>query len=385
MANGVRRADEQDDASLLAIGHGSDSSSSDGGLQQRAPRAATPLWLLMVLYVATALVQPTLTDEIRYSGGAGHVGWPPTLLAMMANTLAMATLMVFAGRSLRGTLCARGKLDRTSLRLILLTTALDFVSGMLLTTGLLMLGSGLFVVIYSSTTAWTALWARCTGQKLSAGRWVGVLLVSGGMVVSASSNIAEASGDAQATANIVVGCAVLLAGTVLHAAMFVQSELVIRQAGIDLLVLCASMGTIETALLLLWNVSLLAAIGPSLYVSVAEDGALDSSPQHLLLLYAALTLVNAVHAWAFFNMLEKVGAVSSAVMKGLQLVLVSCFSFVFFCRYQETQCFSVSKASGVAAVAVGLLVYARSTAPSRSDRPAPPRKLTKDPDPHTVI
>ena len=52
----------------------------------------------------------------------------------------------------------------------------------------------------------------------------------------------------------------------------------------------------------------------------------------LILLYASLTVNNAVHAWAFFHMLKRVGAVSSAVMKGVQLVLVFTFSVLFFCQ-----------------------------------------------------
>ena len=134
---------------------------------------------------------------------------------------------------------------------------------------------------------------------------------------------------------------------------------------IDLLVLCASMGTIETCLLLLWNLSLLGTRGVAIYLPA--DQQVDATTEQLALLYTGLTSVNAVHAWAFFNMLARVGAVSSAVMKGLQLVLVFSFSVVFFCQFQSTQCFAWSKAAGVSIVAFGLLVYAYSTA-----RAAPP-------------
>ena len=88
-------------------------------------------------------------------------------------------------------------------------------------------------------------------------------------------------------------------------------------------------------------------------------------------LYCALASVNAVHAWAFFHMLEKVGAVSSAVMKGTQLVLVFALSVVFFCRYQATQCFSWAKGAGAACCVVGLLVYAISTTPTTSNKRPP--------------
>ena len=257
--------------------------------------------------------------------------------------------------------------EKASIQRVLLCTVLDFVSGCLLTTGLLIIGGGIFVVIYSSTTVWTALWACCSGQRLSSGRWAGVLLVFAGMVLNSSTNFADAAASEGAAASAFLGCGLGAAviGTMLHAAMFVYSELLIKQAHIELLLLCAAMGLIESVVLIVWNGLLLATCGTRLYLP-QESHAIDASPWQLLLLYAALTLVNAVHAWAFFNMLEKVGAVSSAVMKGLQLVLVFAFSVVFFCQFQPTQCFSWSKAAGVGVVALGLLVYACSASGTRT-------------------
>ena len=132
-----------------------------------------------------------------------------------------------------------------------------------------------------------------------------------------------------------------------------------------LLLLCAGMGLLESATLSLWNLLLLATMGTSLYLP-EQPPVRDASSRELCLLYAGLTVINAVHAWAFFHMLEKVGAVSSAVMKGLQLVLVFAFSVTFFCQMQATQCFTWSKAAGVGVVALGLLVYAHSTATAAS-------------------
>ena len=62
---------------------------------------------------------------------------------------------------------------------------------------------------------------------------------------------------------------------------------------------------------------------------------------------------------------SSLGAVSSAVMKGVQLVLVFAFSVLFFCRYQASQCFSWPKAIGVATVVAGLLTYAAGARDSR--------------------
>ena len=323
-----------------------------------------PLWAYMLVYIATALMQPTLTDEIRYSGGGGHVGFPPTLLATLSNTVAMSSLLVIAPGGFDG--LRRIFSNRASAGRVLICTALDFVSGCLLTTGLLMVGGGMFVVVYASTTVWTALWARWSGQHLSAGRWAGVLLVFAGMVLNSSQGLEQAAAESVAASTLLVlGLCAVVVGTMLHAAMFVYSELAIKQAQIDLLLLCAGMGLLESVTLSLWNLLLLATMGTTLY-RPEEPPARDASSRELCLLYAGLTVINAVHAWAFFNMLEKVGAVSSAVMKGLQLVLVFAFSVTFFCQMQATQCFTWSKATGVGVVALGLLVYAHSTATAAS-------------------
>ena len=112
-------------------------------------------------------------------------------------------------------------------------------------------------------------------------------------------------------------------------------------------------------------------------VGVEQHAGLVASPAQLVVLYSALTLNNAVHAWAFFHMLERVGAVTSAVMKGVQLVLVFGFSFLFFCQLQTTQCFSWTKAAGVATVTAGLLVYACSTPHSTASRALEKRRMVR--------
>ena len=112
----------------------------------------SPLCLLMAVYVGTALLQPVGADTIRYLGGAGHIGWPPTLLNQLCNTLAMASLvpLAFSKRRCLSTLLVcpcigvaeehegRGaphiigegpRLDATTLRYILIATAIDFLSG----------------------------------------------------------------------------------------------------------------------------------------------------------------------------------------------------------------------------------------------------------------
>ena len=127
------------------VGGSPDRSDGDGDEREAKQTRAPPLWLCVAVYIATALMQPTLTDEIRYSGGAGHVGWPPTLLATLANTLAMSSLLALVPGG--GASGLRRAFSEDAPR-VLVCTALDFASGCLLTTGLLTVGGAIFVVVY---------------------------------------------------------------------------------------------------------------------------------------------------------------------------------------------------------------------------------------------
>ena len=89
------------------------------------------------------------------------------------------------------------------------------------------------MVIYSSTTVWTALWASWNGERLSAGRWLGVLLIFLGMFLNTGGSFAQVKGDATATSTMIVGVIACLCGTILHAAMFVYSEVAIKRVGIE--------------------------------------------------------------------------------------------------------------------------------------------------------
>eukprot|EP00729_Bicosta_minor_P028607 gene28607-29550_t len=48
-------------------------------------------WFAVAAYLATGILQPTLTDLIRYHGGKGRVTtWPPTVYSQLANAAGMA-------------------------------------------------------------------------------------------------------------------------------------------------------------------------------------------------------------------------------------------------------------------------------------------------------
>ena len=69
-------------------------------------------------------------------------------------------------------------------------------------------------------------------------------------------------------------------------------------------------------------------------------------------------LIDAGHAASFFALLSWLGAVSAALMRGMQTVAVFVSSAALFCTSEESQCITPTKIASIAVVLVGTLIYA---------------------------
>jgi drug/metabolite transporter (DMT)-like permease len=92
-------------------------------------------------------------------------------------------------------------------------------------------GAAVFVVVYSSTSAWTALLAYTRGTEVSDKQWVGVALVTVGLVLNGYMNQQSALGDPQ---GIGVGFLLCLVGTVLHSFFIVDMNSRLREPAMTL-------------------------------------------------------------------------------------------------------------------------------------------------------
>lgn len=113
-----------------------------------------------------------------------------------------------------------------------------------------------------------------------------------------------------------------------------------------------------------WTVVCYALFGPF------HLGAGAASATALWIDALALIAVNALHAASFFRLIADLGATSSALMKGVQTVLVFCVSAALFCSVDDAQCPSVLKAVSALLVVCGVVVYGTCPAPT------PPAVLT---------
>ena len=218
-------------------------------LYRRVCSCPSPWAVCAMVYVLTGVVQPTLTDIVRYSGGGGGHAVPPLMLTLLASTLGMAIVPVGTciasrcRRDLRGTAGrlknapplegggggGGSKLSRPDpVAAVALLILVDLVSASLIQGGLLMVGSGVYVVMYASTTFWTAAIASASGATvLTARQWTAVLLLTGGLVINGHGQLSAAGSDGSG-GTTVVGSSIILAGSALHALFFVLAEKLLR-------------------------------------------------------------------------------------------------------------------------------------------------------------
>ncbi len=356
------------------------------------------------LYLATGVLQPLLVDGVRVCGAAGSA-----LLPLLANTTGMAAVGAFArlvaewpGRAAapgaqyaalsqrdatgapparyrtedrEAGVAAAAFAENSKRRAVLAATALDLVAGWLCATALVQVGSGVYTVIYSSTTAWTAVISWLLGKRLVAGQWAGIGLVSLGLLVHAlgvvgDSYVTDSAAESRALA---LGIATLLAGTVCHAAAFVFNERAIVRY-ISALELCGAIGAIESVLLLAYVVgatTLRLLRGQALSEALVRGGLVEGefacAKVQVAALYSALVTANALHALAFFAILGRLGAVATGVLKSLLSVSVFGLASLLFCgsgvgSASRSSCVTPFKVAAITVVLFGSFAYRTASA-----------------------
>jgi len=398
----------------------------------------------IILYVITGIIQPILTDTLRIHGLIGR-SW--LLLPALANTTGMVMcglltnsaeriefqqLVVASLSAWRKRITSKNDTHKNSgsnggssnngsliVRMMLLTTFVDLVSGMCLTLGLLTTGGAIFVILYNSCPIWTTLlsWMFLRNFSISWISLAGIMLVTFGVIanVFGSQRLKREEEDKNgeitllSESSIFTGSIIIIVGSLLHSLMFVLSDLTLRPShtthkDTDSMVLTPTtnqthieqsdgkrkneihyhavvpsglmwsfcLGIIEAPLMLLWLI-----IGVLLYGFRDEDyqsqnndihstydstpGDDDNTPTNIVSLvlgFILLLVIDGIHAATFFSILQHVGAVGSALLKGVQVVVVVVLTSIFFCGPKdESQCLTRGKAYSVVLVSLGVFCY----------------------------
>jgi drug/metabolite transporter (DMT)-like permease len=296
----------------------------------------------VVLYVISGICQPLGVDYLKYQGfmGSKDPSVPSTHIGVLLNTLGMAGVgAVFLLRH------PWPQLSQVQYRNMLIVCAIDLVSQALVMYGQLKVGGGLYVVLYSSCTVWTAILSRILLHKqLTFQQWLAVLEVTAGLILSNLNvmlSTSSAGPGATSMVEILTGSLVLLLGSIFHSLTFVATEWLLagQQDGVEIapMALAGFMGSISSGVLLLYNAGLTATYGFStMYLEPVE--ATGGSWGKVAFGLPCLLIANMVHSGAFFCMLGSLGAVVAGIMKGLQAVAVFILSATIYCSIEETQC-----------------------------------------------
>jgi drug/metabolite transporter (DMT)-like permease len=225
-------------------------------------------------------------------------------------------------------------------------------------TGASLAGPTLFAIVYSSVTVWTAVWSRFVLQRrLSWEQWAAVLLVFGGLALTATDSL-------NLGPRVTHGTFLVLIGSALHAGSYVWSEAVM--SGTDGLSVRQNSGVQGL-------VALVALIGWQFVYTAPRWQALISDPMqvaHTTWMYASIIMgsfavANLAHSYCFYHTIRyfKGGSVSAGVMKGLQAVLVFLASHEAYCGRTggEEMCFTTTKAVSLATVVGGVLLFSWAT------------------------
>jgi len=296
--------------------------------------------------------------------------------------------------------------------MVFLTAFVDLVSGMCLTFGLLLTGGAIFVILYNSCPAWTAIISRfLLGKKLTVLQVGGVILVCIGLVtnvfgsqlqlassneqgtrgendvVGTGSNIDATEEEKNASYLIIVGSVIVLLGSLLHSLMFVLSDMSMSSlhqydevstsciggmapvhlddddknkkdahaSSVTGEVWSCCLGSLETVFMAMW-----VTMGISMYGFNSDEKTADEESipwQKAAFGFCALVVIDAVHSGAFFTLLKNIGAVASALLKGIQMIVVVALSAILYCPTEKSQCLTWIKAISAIIVLSGVMGY----------------------------
>jgi len=254
---------------------------------------------------------------------------------------------------------------------MLVAIALSDLCGTTLTyMGLVLAGSGLYVVLYSSIVLWTALFRVAFLKRSIRGEQCLALFGIVGGIAASALNSAGAGED------VSLGILTTLLGAVVYGATYVMSESLLYKPGAPApSSVCAFVGLMNLALVsayILW--SALPRMDELLLAPVRAAGA---DLRLIAMLFGVAWLSLGAHFLALYRICST-SAVAAGVNRSAQTVGVFAISALLFCDRQAAQCYTSVKGISTAVVVGGILLYnlgeSTSASASRAKGGAAPAK-----------
>lgn len=307
-----------------------------------------PRWLsilLVVIYVITGIFQPIVLDLISRMGGAEKRAF----LFPIPNSMGMALLMTIPTR--KSHYSRRNSLYKFPKEIIVMTL-IDVSATTLTLFGQLMIGSGLYIIVYSSLTIWSAI-----GSLLLLKRhftwlmWIGVVIVTIGLMISGVGAFTT-FGPSK-----LIGMAVTLVGTILHSGVYWVSEYFClhKEYPIYSTYLAGYMGIFGVAIFLSYVTGYTIPRWEALFVQPMENG--GGTYWKIFLTYLLLITIDWAHLYAQFTAVVSVGSVIVGINKAISSIGVFVLSHFLFCGIDSSECIDLFKILSLCFVISGVILY----------------------------
>lgn len=367
--------------------------SSGGGLR---------IFFSSLVFVVTGLIQTVCIQAVLYSGGGDR----STFLLAIPNYIGIVAVHFLGARCFKlldrfgvwssgGHEASRVHLsvytlskaeqqlpffarvfhpDRRKLFVLAFNELAGFLTGL---TGLSIAGSGLYQVVFSGATVFTALLTTFFLRKrLTMGQWASVACITLGLMITAE-QVTHTASDSAAAASLISGLTFVLVSCLFYSTNYVICEHFLERpppsaesnsdedipstlpppSGLDL-----SLYTGGTCFIL-FSVYILLHTIPNWNLLVTTSIQRHHGNTIIIMEhYLYLTIASFFHAISHYDVVATVGAVPIGVLNALRAVSVFAASSALFCTQQASQCYNSRKGVSTAVVVCGALAYSVASA-----------------------
>lgn len=322
---------------------------------------SSPVTLITALvYVLSGVTQPLLVTIAKEAGIAD----PKCLLYMLFYYIGPACVIFKMDWQWWYNSARNDKMSPWKIILKITGIALvDITAQSLNYTGSAMAGPTIFAIIYSSVTVWCALLSRlCLGRSMTNDQWIAVVIVFVGLVVAGCSSISLGE-------EVLLGAAIVLVGSALHALMYVLSEGIMNNdkhggaVSVSSRDYCAIFALVGTIAFFCWQMVYTRYHFEDLVLTpMTKSG---TSYREAIFILLAIAIMNLVHGLTFFHTVKHFpgGATSAGIMKGLQAVLIFVVTGLIFCHHVGGQemCYTTAKFVSLIIVVGGVFYFGKAT------------------------
>lgn len=188
-------------------------------------------------------------------------------------------------------------------------------------------GSGIYQVIFSSVTIWSALLGRIFLRRyLNTRQWLAILFVTFGLYIST-----KGDSNKPLNSNTLLGILSSLFGTILFAGSYILGDYLQTKCNISPRDICIRVGSYYTLAIMIY---IIVYTIPNFKLLVYDKVIMSNGKLNMIVFVYILTIISqTVHGFAYFSCLGNVGAVSTGTVSGLRAIVVFFLSSYLFCSY----------------------------------------------------